>query len=1013
MAEVDKTQYSKKQKVISVVLACTMVTAVASVAFTAIKNKKAVESAVQSTAGNLVVSQISQELAVAYDSMSQALSANDINAVHSIAEKTLDSLEDLKNDFTENNKEVNRVLDDIGSEDLNERQKLYEAEAEQQFSDAEKYLTALAKDSDNIESNISEYAKLFENPEDDAVVDNSDADPQNVVKGKYEELDISKAAKISDEVVSMSLDSSSNSEANNELTGDVLLSDEIKAKADELKTPYAVYEFIRNNINYEAYYGTRKGATGTYDALAGNDTDTASLLIGMLRYLGYSAKYANGTVRITAQQAMEWTTADNAKSAAQILVNMGKSVKTYTLNGEIAFIEINQTWVEAYLPYTDYRGAGNAGGDYKWVPLDASFKQYETRTVELENYNSSDTEYMKNVSSAGELLSQLPEFDNISKYYETDYCENNRTMTIPVIVPYSSEYLPLSLEYDVISEKTSSSAANLVSSDTITVSVGYDLRYTMRSADVYNKSITVDYSPASSYDEQLIERYGDIKSVPAYLLTLVPTINIDDVAVATGDDWLDAVTSGTKQQMTISLSSGGRTQTESDTIYAGSVYSLVLNYGTVSANEYETAYENACNNNMHSTTMNTYSSEILGSFLTFAGRTYYSMIDVPGIYSAYTYNVSETKALGLTIMSYNLTREVMFGYVTKLNDGSFNIDVEFNTNAVVDLCSDNSYSKIFSMITGFNDSSSEARVWEILLHENGVSAIDVLSQAASNGGNILYITSANLTEELAKMDTDSAAKSDITNFVNRGYTIIVPEKEVTIESWKGTGFIAIDFSTGSATYRLTGGINGGGTATIDDLSDSSYYASLISDEELDSYVYASLYIVQVMHNVFTIVNYTNLLQNISSISGSAYSGDVAGFFFGGLGLANTISSINDDVERYYGSLFNIIDYFGYDNMDAGRQIVAYALDYLNDFYGEVEEFFGTGTAGVENAFSEIVDTAFESVLGWSNASDNIGEVFDLLSNYFDCDTIWSKTQSSIYLTYGFGTLSYMASKSQY
>lgn len=54
---------------------------------------------------------------------------------------------------------------------------------------------------------------------------------------------------------------------------DTALNDELKAKAEELGTPLAVYNYVKNNIGYEYYYGSRKGAIGTYAAFGGNDID--------------------------------------------------------------------------------------------------------------------------------------------------------------------------------------------------------------------------------------------------------------------------------------------------------------------------------------------------------------------------------------------------------------------------------------------------------------------------------------------------------------------------------------------------------------------------------------------------------------------------------------------------------------------------------------------------------------------------------------------------------------------
>ena len=1001
-------KYSPKQKVIATVLATSIMVTTVSVCLTSTKQNSIVSSAVENTTGNPLVTEISQQLSESYESMAQALAKNDISKVQSIAKDTLGELDKIQGEFNKSNEEVNKILVDINSDELNKTQQEYEQEIQNKFSMVENCLTEISNSEENIEENVQTYSEIFENVDTDSDYIH-DPELENVVTADYEELDISKAKNVNDKVESLALDESAISEADMELTGDVAISDEIKLKADELKTPYAVYEFVRNNISYEAYYGARKGATGTYDSLAGNDTDTASLLIGMLRYLGYNAKYANGTVRITAQQAMELTSADNARNAAQILTNMGRSVKMYSSNGAPAYIDMNQTWVEAYIPYTDYRGAGNASGEYKWIPLDASFKKYETRTMDLEIDRSDYTEYNANIASAGGLLSQLPEYSNVEQYFDTN---RQSKWTVPVIVPYEVGYLPLSLEYDVLSEKTSSTNTNLVPSDTVTISVGYDLSYTTRSADVYNKSITLDYSPASTYDSNLIDKYGDIRNVPAYLLTLVPTINIDDVPVAVGDDLFDAVTSGTKQQMVITINSSGKTQTEIDNVRAGSVYALVLHYGMISANEYETAYERARNNNLYATTMNTYSSEILGSFLTFAGRTYYSITDVPNRYSEYTYNVSETKVLGLTVIGYDLKRETMFGNTVSLLPGNFTIDVGFNSTSVVDLCSENNNSKMFNLIVGFNDSCSEARVWEILLNEDGLSSTDVMSASLAAGIDWVYLTSENIATEFERITCSESVKSDITNFVNQGFLVIVPEKEVTVEDWSGTGFIALNYATGSATYRLTGQTNGGSTAEDIDLSEASYFSEQISDDDLESYVFASIYVVQTLYRCYSVIHYTALLENVTSLTTSAHSGDLKGVIFGGLDLANAIADINTDIERYYGSLSYFLDYIMDDDKEAGRKIVENALDYMTDMYKDFEGYFNIVGNKCEEKIGDIVDEAFESVMGLEDFSDSVNTLMDFGENYFNLEynKPWETAQTAYYMHYSFGGLSKLAAE---
>ena len=90
-------------------------------------------------------------------------------------------------------------------------------------------------------------------------------------------------------------------------TAEVKFTKEIKELADSLNTPVKIYEYVKNNVNFETYYGSRKGAGGTLQQMAGNDLDQASLLISMLRYKGIPARYVKGTVDIPIEKVMKWT----------------------------------------------------------------------------------------------------------------------------------------------------------------------------------------------------------------------------------------------------------------------------------------------------------------------------------------------------------------------------------------------------------------------------------------------------------------------------------------------------------------------------------------------------------------------------------------------------------------------------------------------------------------------------------------------------------------------------------
>ena len=77
-------------------------------------------------------------------------------------------------------------------------------------------------------------------------------------------------------------------------TIDVQITQEIIDKAAELGSAVAIYEFVRNECEFQAYYGSRKGSVETLRQRAGNDYDLASLLIALLTCVRRPGKVRRG-----------------------------------------------------------------------------------------------------------------------------------------------------------------------------------------------------------------------------------------------------------------------------------------------------------------------------------------------------------------------------------------------------------------------------------------------------------------------------------------------------------------------------------------------------------------------------------------------------------------------------------------------------------------------------------------------------------------------------------------------
>lgn len=94
-----------------------------------------------------------------------------------------------------------------------------------------------------------------------------------------------------------------------------------------------------------------------------------------------------------------------------------------------------------------------------------------------------------------------------------------------------------------------------------------------------------------------------------------------------------------------------------------------------------------------------------------------------------------------------------------------------------------------------------------------LSTISVLAKAQEENVDILLISSANLNTEIEKLNTDEATKQSVVNAVNSGMVVTMPAEEITMGQWHGTGYIVTNLATGAGEYIISGGLNGGITAT--------------------------------------------------------------------------------------------------------------------------------------------------------------------------------------------------------
>jgi len=161
-------------------------------------------------------------------------------------------------------------------------------------------------------------------------------------------------------------------------TVDVQLTPEIRAKALELgNNPVKIYEWVRNNIEFVPTWGSIQGAQMTMLTKQGNAFDTSSLLISILRAAGISAHYVTGTIELPIDKIMSWAGGfTDPQAALTFFASGGVPIRSGISGGKFTKAQMEHAWVEAYVPYGNYRGTMRDQSIPTWIPLDASFKQY-------------------------------------------------------------------------------------------------------------------------------------------------------------------------------------------------------------------------------------------------------------------------------------------------------------------------------------------------------------------------------------------------------------------------------------------------------------------------------------------------------------------------------------------------------------------------------------------------------------------------------------------------------------
>ena len=592
----------------------------------------------------------------------------------------------------------------------------------------------------------------------------------------------------------------------------------------------------------------RKGATGALQQQGGNASDQAALLVALLRYKQIPARFVTGTVEIPIDRAANWAGVSDPDVAAKTLAGLGIPTTAVISGGKITAVRIEHVWVEAYVPYENYRGQAPGKGQKTWVPMDPSFKKHNikpgidiTSVTGLEQQNINEL-----VASLGDLSNEnqaevearLEEINqqintatgSFTSYIQDNGLENGKLEDIiggREIIPEHLKILPASLPYKLvaISGKYQSMPTDLT--DYITLAVGgadpfglnfsgeNDFSYQASAPELYGKRITLSWIPATAEDENVINQYGGIFKTPAYLVELKPQLKIDGRIIATGNP----VGLGYRQNFSITIKSAGLSEEKVDNpVTVGGFYCLGLDYQNIAPAELEQISNKLKQFESTVNETNVYTDEILGEMLNGIAKAYFGELDLLNKIAAQQCQVITSRQLSTAITGYGPQVGYMFSSPAQVKEGNLFIDVDRNVIGVTSINGKKENEKAYMLISGVTASSMEHLIFEQITGMPSLSAIKILNEASIRGVPIYTITSENLSELLPRLEVSQSVKTDIQNSINAGHIVIIPQKEFNYYDWEGSGYIVLDPDTGAAGYMISGGIAGGSTALITTLT---------------------------------------------------------------------------------------------------------------------------------------------------------------------------------------------------
>lgn len=624
---------------------------------------------------------------------------------------------------------------------------------------------------------------------------------------------------------------------------EVQFTPEIQALATELAhNPVKIYNWVHNNIDFVPTYGSIQGANHCLATKQCNDIDTASLLIALLRVSGISARYVYGTIEVPIAQAMNWVGGfTDPMSAANFIVSGGTPAGAIIRGAGVSAIQMEHTWVEAYVDYIPSRGAVQKQGD-TWVPMDGSFKSNTIAAgVDVTNITGFNPQtFLNNVLSTAtvdQVTGSVTGIDAAVVNQQTDavkqgllaYITNqNITGNLDSLVgsrtikAESPKILPGQLPFRVIARALPVSEINSSLRHHLTFEFLDEFQipissYAASLPELASKRITLSYIGATAADQTLLDSAAGsgATSLPVYLISVLPILKVEGNTVWSGPP----VRMGEGQTIQISFQNPSQADLVSFEVVAGSYSAFGLNLGRPSLDLLQKRAarlsENYFNKAEQDLGINFNSpvpaDEIVGEGLHQNIFAWWIEKDFYTKTLALQEGVIEAGIPSIGVSASPLTVTYLFGVPFQGTYRSLILDIARDIAFAHHKSGDQTSTKAYYEAAGIISSTLEGEILNQLHMPKSpaASTVAILVESNRTGVPIYEVTQSNVAQILPLLQQSAEFKVKVQDAIAAGKTVITPKRDITLGKYAGSGYIVLDPITGAAGYLIDGGLAGG------------------------------------------------------------------------------------------------------------------------------------------------------------------------------------------------------------